>query len=86
MEILLWLVPPVLVTVIAMAWVGWVERETPPVDRQEQVRRIGDALRTPAQGGYAVREPRTPDRSSGVAVRRTRSPGPRPADGDRRAG
>lgn len=87
MEILFWLVPPVLVTVIAMAWVAWIEREAPPVDREEQVRRIGEALRRPPQTGYAVREPRTPDRSSGVAVRRTPATGGSDGRGqDRRAG
>jgi hypothetical protein len=70
-EILLWLVPPVVVTVLAMAWVSWVGREgRGEVDRDEAVRRLGAALdkdrptvrRTP-------REPR--ERSTGVALRRS---------------
>ena len=45
MEILLWLVPPFVVTVLAMAWVGWVGREgRGEVDRDEAVRRLGAAL------------------------------------------
>src|SRR4029453_1267054 len=48
-EILLWLVPPVLVTFVAMAWVAWVGREgRGEVDREELVRRLRAA---PAGGG-----------------------------------
>ena len=70
MEILLWLVPPVVVTVVAMAWVGWVGREgRGEVDRDEAVRRLGAALeRTPER---PTRLPRRRERSTGVAVRRT---------------
>lgn len=69
MEILLWLVPPFVVAVLAMLWVGWVSRERGEVDRDEAVLRLGAALE---------REPRVahrpsataPERSTGVAVRR----------------
>jgi hypothetical protein len=70
MEILLWLVPPVVVTVLAMAWVGWVGREgRGEVDRDEAVRRLGAALdKEPKQVGRAPH--RTRERSTGVAVRK----------------
>jgi len=70
-EILLWLVPPVVVTVLAMAWVGWVGREgRGEVDRDEAVRRLGVALEREQKPGPA-RLPRRQERSTGVAVRRT---------------
>jgi hypothetical protein len=69
-QILLWLVPPVVVTLLAMAWVGWVGREgRGEVDREESLRRLGEALQRPAP----VRQARLPhrrERSTGVAVRR----------------
>lgn len=70
MEILLWLVPPVVVTVLAMAWVGWLGRERRgEVDRDEAVRRLGVALEKDPQPVHRVAAaPR--QRSSGVAVRR----------------
>lgn len=75
--ILLWLVPPVVVTVVAMAWVAWLGREgRGEVDRDVAVRRLGEALqreprrrRTP---GYAAPVPPR-DRSTGVAVRPSRT-------------
>ena len=71
MEILLWLVPPVVVTLVAMAWVGWVGREgRGEVDRDEAVRRLGAALER-EQPPRPARLPRRRDRSTGVAVRRT---------------
>jgi hypothetical protein len=71
-EILLWLVPPVVVTVVAMAWVGWLGREgRGAVDREEAVRRLGEALERDADQPRATRLPRRRERSTGVAVRRT---------------
>ena len=71
MEILLWLVPPVVVTLVAMAWVGWVGREgRGEVDRDEAVRRLGAALER-EQPPRPARLPRRRERSTGVAVRRT---------------
>jgi hypothetical protein len=69
-EILLWLVPPVVVTVLAMAWVAWAGREgRGEVDREEAVRRLGVALdKDPKQVARPARRPR--ERSTGVAVRR----------------
>jgi hypothetical protein len=71
-EILLWLVPPAVVTVLAMLWVGWLGREgRGEVDRETAVRRMGEALGRPAQPRVVVRQqPR--ERSTGVAVRAPR--------------
>ncbi|GAB6984045.1 hypothetical protein [Nocardioides pyridinolyticus] len=75
MEILLWLLPSVVVTVVAMLWVGWAGREgRGEVDREVAVRRLAAALeREPRRSrpGYAVEQP-APDRSTGVAVRPSR--------------
>ena len=78
MEILLWLVPSAVVTLLAMLWVAWLGREgRGEVDREVAVRRLASALepdprrqRTPAPG-YAVRRP-VRDRSTGIAVRPSR--------------
>jgi hypothetical protein len=85
-EILLWLVPPVAVTLVAMAWVGWMGREgRGEVDREEALRRLGAALERPLRPGPA-RSPHLRDRSTGVAVRRTpRAAAPADADSQRRA-
>lgn len=87
MQILLWLVPPVVVTLVAMAWVGWLGREgRGAVDREEAVRRLGEALERP-QEPRPARLPTRRERSTGVAVRRTpRSSGDGPAEPQRRAG
>ena len=78
MEILLWLVPSVVVAVVAMLWVAWLGREgRGEVDRDVAVRRLAGALeqdprsaRRPAPGYAAPRPER--DRSSGIAVRPSR--------------
>ena len=45
MEILYWLVPPVVVTCVAMLWVSWLGREgRGEVDRDVAVRRLAAAL------------------------------------------
>jgi hypothetical protein len=76
-EILLWLLPPVVVTVLAMAWVGWVGREgRGAVDQDEAVRRLGAALEREPQ--RPARLPRRRERSTGVALRRTLSEGEQP--------
>jgi hypothetical protein len=78
-EILLWLVPPVAVTLVAMAWVGWVGREgRGEVDREEAVRRLGEALERP-QPPRPARLPVRRQRSTGVALRRTSRTAARPA-------
>jgi hypothetical protein len=76
-EILLWLVPSVVVTVVAMLWVGWLGREgRGEIDRDVAVRRLASALEPDPQGrrptpGYAARQPER-DRSTGIAVRPSR--------------
>ena len=86
MEILLWLVPPVLVTFVAMAWVAWVGREgRGEVDRDERVRRLGAALEQ-ERPSLPARLPRQRERSTGVALRRTPQPPlAAPAEEQRRA-
>jgi hypothetical protein len=77
-EILLWLVPSAVATVVAMLWVAWIGREgRGEVDREVAVRRIASAL-DPEAGrrrrptpGYAAPRPEQ-DRSTGVAVRPSR--------------
>ena len=78
-EILLWLVPAAVVTVAAMLWVGWLgsaRRESRgAVDRETAARRLGEALskEPKRRPGYAAPR-RTPETSTGVAVRRAARP------------
>ncbi len=71
MEILLWLVPPAVVTVLAMAWASWAgrpQRDEP--DRSEAAyERFSQAIarKHPAAGRPGVAAVR--DRSTGIAVR-----------------
>ncbi|WP_141014003.1 hypothetical protein [Nocardioides sambongensis] len=80
MEILLWLAPAGIVTVVTMLWVAWWGRERRderrPADRDAAARRLGAALeRADRRGrGYAVPR-RGPEVSHGVALR---APRPRP--------
>jgi hypothetical protein len=70
-EILYWLVPAGVVTLVTMLWVGWWGREgRGEVDRETAARRLGEALgrEQKKRPGYAV-DQRTPDRSTGVALR-----------------
>lgn len=75
-EILWWLAPAVVVTVLTMLWVGWLGRAgRGHVDRDVAVERLGKGLRTQHKG-LARPTPaatRAPDRSTGVAVRPSRS-------------
>lgn len=69
MEILLWLLPAALATVLAMAWVGWVSRSGRALDdggRARQAERMGQALARPVPQGQTSRR----ERSHGVVVRR----------------
>lgn len=75
--VLLWLLPSVVVTAAAIAWVSWYSRESrEEVDRDEQLRRLGAAL-DPApsrrservQPGY-VAPPVSDDDRPRVTVRR----------------
>jgi len=75
-EILWWLAPSAVVTVLAMLWVGWLGRDgRGEVDRDEAAERLGRALRTEHKG-LQQRSPRVvrpADRSRGVAVRPSRA-------------
>ncbi|WP_188113259.1 hypothetical protein [Nocardioides humilatus] len=76
MDILLWLVPAAVVTLVTMLWVGWWGREgRGEVDRETAARRLGEALsrEQKRRPGYAVAR-RVPDRSTGVALRPSKRP------------
>ncbi|MFC6696762.1 hypothetical protein [Nocardioides daphniae] len=81
MEILWWLAPSVVVTCVAMAWIGWLGRDgRGEVDREVAAARLAKAL----ERERAV--PRTPparerDRSTGIAVRPPREQGGSSASG-----
>ena len=49
MEILLWLAPAAVVTVLAMCWAGWAGRERPEPDREVLLQTIRDK-----RGKYGV--------------------------------
>jgi hypothetical protein len=69
-EILLWLVPPAVATLLAMAWVSWLGRTgRGEVDREEAVRRLGTALAKEHPGRRYARPAPVRDRSTGIAVR-----------------
>ncbi len=85
--VLLWLVPTVVVTVVAMLWVMWAGREgRGEVDREVVLRRMARAL-DPAAGPGTLRRrrprplpsyvaPPRRERSTGVAVRPSRPAAP----------
>ncbi|WP_245916502.1 hypothetical protein [Nocardioides gansuensis] len=78
MEILLWLVPSVLVTVAAMCWVSWVSRDgRGEVDRDEAVARLARAMSKDHRARLPERPVRPHDRSTGIAVRPRRDGAPR---------
>jgi len=78
-EILFWLVPAGVVTLVTMLWVGWWGREgRGAVDRETAARRLGEALsrERKVRPGYAVDRRgsnRWADRSTGVALRPSRA-------------
>lgn len=75
MEILLWLVPPVVVTVLAMLWVGWLGRDRiEEVDREAAVAKLAKALEKEHPARHHPRPQPAPDRSRGIAVRPSRAP------------
>jgi hypothetical protein len=82
-EILLWLVPAVVVTVVAMVWVSWTSRDgRGEVDRDVAVERLGKALAKDLPAGTRRTAAPARDRSTGIAVRP--SHGPAPSGGDAR--
>ena len=76
-EILWWLVPPVVATGLAMVWVSWLGRDgRGQVDPEVAVRRLGDAMARPTRmSRTAAPRPSSPEeRSTGVAVRPSSRP------------
>ena len=73
MEILLWLVPSAVVTVLAMAWAGWRGHErSHEVDEETRVSNLARAMAKELPRGPGL--PVVPrERSTGVAVRPSRS-------------
>jgi hypothetical protein len=73
-EILFWLVPPALVTLVAMIWVSWIGRARPEgVERDEAAQeRFAAAILREHPGSVRTRTT-TRDRSTGIAVRPSRS-------------
>jgi hypothetical protein len=73
-EILLWLVPPAIVTLLAMIWVAWLGREgRGEIDRDVAAARLAKAMRRdhPGRSRHAPAPAR--DRSTGIAVRPSRA-------------
>jgi hypothetical protein len=70
-EILWWLAPPALATVLAMLWVSWLGREgRGRVDPEVAARRLGRAMSRPSRvTPRPVRTTARTERSSGIAVR-----------------
>jgi hypothetical protein len=69
-EILLWLAPAAVVTVVAMLWVGWVGRDgRGEVDRDVAAARLGRALAKDLPARARRTPPAVRDRSTGIAVR-----------------
>ena len=76
MDILLWLVPAGVVTVLAMLWVAWLGREgRGEVDRDVAVARLATALQREHRGMTRQRPAVPRDRSTGIAVRPSRATG-----------
>ena len=77
-EILLWLVPPAVVTSLAMLWVSWLGREgRGQVDRDVAVRRLAAAMQKDPLPHTTRRPQPVQDRSTGIAVRPSRAGRPR---------
>jgi hypothetical protein len=74
-DILFWLLPALVVTVVAMCWAGWAGRDRPERERTaaEQERfaaAIGKPLPAAARPRPGADTRRARERSTGVAVRR----------------
>ncbi len=74
MEILLWLVPSAVVTLVAMVWVTWLGRESRgEVEPEVAAERMARALEKDHPARYAPRRGvPPPPASTGVVVRHTR--------------
>lgn len=85
MEILLWLVPALVVTIVAMVWVSWIGRDGHgEIDRDVAVERLGKALAKELPAGTRRTSAPARDRSTGIAVRPSHGSAPT-NDGTRRA-
>lgn len=74
MEILLWLVPPIVVTLVAMLWVSWLGRDgRGEVDRDVATARLAAAMRREHPGLNRRTPAPARDRSTGIAVRPSRT-------------
>jgi hypothetical protein len=77
-EILWWLAPPVVATVLAMLWVSWLGREgRGAVDPEVAVRRLSKAMSRPTRvtaRATSMRGHGVGERSTGIAVRPSRRP------------
>jgi hypothetical protein len=77
-EILLWLAPAVVVTVLAMVWVSWIGRDgRGEIDRDVAVERLGKALARELPAGTRRTSAPARDRSTGIAVRPSHGSAPR---------
>jgi len=80
-EILAWLIPPAVVTVLAMVWATWAGRpRRAEADRSEAAyERFATAIMKEHPGAGRVRPTAVRDRSTGIAVRPSRrEPAARP--------
>ncbi len=88
-EILLWWLPPAIVTLVAMLWVSWLGRArdvSPDRSDAAQERFAAAILRDlPEQVTHQVGVPRPlRDRSTGIAIRPSQKPVPPAPDGSDR--
>jgi hypothetical protein len=76
-EILLWLVPTAVVAVVMMAWASWSGRpRREQADRSEAAyERFARAIASEHPGASRPRPMVARDRSTGIAIRRSRSAG-----------
>ncbi|HJR40137.1 MAG TPA: hypothetical protein VJ819_17275 [Nocardioidaceae bacterium] len=76
MEILAWLVPSAVVTVLAMIWAAWAGRpRRAEADRSEAAyERFSQAIARAHPGAGRPRPSAVRDRSTGIAVRPSRRP------------
>ena len=74
MEILLWLVPPAVVTALAMAWAGWAgrPRRVEPDRSEAAYERFARAITKEHPTATRPRPTVVRERSTGIAVRPSR--------------
>lgn len=80
MEVLWWLVPPLVATTLAMVWVGIVGRNRDEArdDTDEALARMQKALARSGPRALRSVSPPAPERTHGVAVRRSTGSTPSP--------